>query len=83
MIPELGNFALALACCLALAQAIMGIWGAHRRNTQLMGAVPGLAIGQLLALCGGGGGAGVERGARRFFGREHCAEQFGLETSAL
>ena len=50
MIPELGNFALALACCLALAQAIMGIWGAHRRNTQLMGAVPGLAIGQLLAL---------------------------------
>jgi cytochrome c-type biogenesis protein CcmF len=50
MIPELGNFALALACCLALAQAVMGIWGAHRRSVQLMAAVPGLAIGQFLAL---------------------------------
>ncbi len=50
MIPEIGNFALALACCLALAQAVMGLWGAHRRNTQLMAAVPGLAVGQFLAL---------------------------------
>jgi cytochrome c-type biogenesis protein CcmF len=50
MIPELGNFALALACVLSLAQAVMGIWGAHRRNARLMAAVPGLAIGQFLAL---------------------------------
>jgi len=50
MIPELGNFALALACALALAQAIIGIWGAHRRDIRLMAATPGLAIGQLLAL---------------------------------
>ncbi len=50
MIPELGNFALALSCCLALAQAVMGLWGAHRRNSRLMAAVPGLAIGQFIAL---------------------------------
>jgi cytochrome c-type biogenesis protein CcmF len=50
MIPELGNFALALACCLALAQAVMGIWGAHRRSPRLIAAVPGLAVGQFLAL---------------------------------
>ena len=50
MIPELGHFALALACCLAFAQAIVGIYGAHRRDTRLMAAAPGLAIGQLLAL---------------------------------
>jgi cytochrome c-type biogenesis protein CcmF len=48
--PELGNFALALACCLALAQAAMGIWGAHMRNGKMMAATPGLAIGQFLAL---------------------------------
>jgi cytochrome c-type biogenesis protein CcmF len=50
MIPELGHFALALACCLALAQAFMGIWGAHKRDGRLMAATPGLAIGQFLAL---------------------------------
>jgi cytochrome c-type biogenesis protein CcmF len=50
MIPELGNFALALAVCLALAQAVIGIWGAHRRDLRMMAAAPGLAIGQLLAL---------------------------------
>jgi cytochrome c-type biogenesis protein CcmF len=50
MIPELGNFALALACCLAFAQAGIGIYGAHRRDMRLMAATPGLAIGQFLAL---------------------------------
>ncbi len=52
MIPELGHFALALACALAFAQAIVGIWGAHRRDMRLMSATPGLAVGQFLALAG-------------------------------
>ncbi len=50
MIPELGHFALALACALALAQAVLPIYGAHTRNPQLIAAAPGLAFGQLLAL---------------------------------
>jgi cytochrome c-type biogenesis protein CcmF len=50
MIPELGHFALALACALAFAQAILPIWGAHRRDARLIAAAPGLAGGQLLAL---------------------------------
>ena len=50
MIPELGHFALALACALALAQAVLPIYGAHTRNPQLITAAPGLAFGQLLAL---------------------------------
>ena len=52
MIPELGHFALALAYALAFAQAIVGIWGAHRRDMRLMSATPGLAVGQFLALAG-------------------------------
>jgi cytochrome c-type biogenesis protein CcmF len=55
MIPELGNFALALACALAFAQAVIGIWGAYRRDIRLMAATPGLAIGQLLALAASAG----------------------------
>ncbi len=54
MIPELGHFALALACALAFAQCAVGIWGAHRRDMRLMAATPGLAIGQFLALAGAG-----------------------------
>ncbi len=50
MIPELGHFALALACALAFAQAILPIWGAQRRDARLVAAAPGLACGQLLAL---------------------------------
>ena len=50
MIPELGHFALAMACALAFAQMILPIWGAHRRDARLIAAAPGLAIGQLLAL---------------------------------
>jgi cytochrome c-type biogenesis protein CcmF len=55
MIPELGNFALALACALAFAQAVIGIWGAYRRDVRLMAATPGLAIGQLIALAASAG----------------------------
>ena len=51
MIPELGNFALALACAIAFAQAALPLWGAHRRDARLMAAAPALAVGQLLALC--------------------------------
>ncbi len=50
MIPELGHFALAMACALAFAQAIIGLWGGHRRDMRLMSAAPGLAVGQLVAL---------------------------------
>ncbi len=55
MIPELGHFALALACVLAFAQAFVGIWGAHRRDARLIAATPGLAVGQLLALAAAAG----------------------------
>src|SRR5436305_282550 len=50
MIPELGHFALALAVALATAQAVLPLWGAHRRDARLMAAAPALAIGQLIAL---------------------------------
>jgi cytochrome c-type biogenesis protein CcmF len=50
LIPELGHFALALACVLAAAQATLPIWGAHRRDPRLMATAPALAIGQLIAL---------------------------------
>lgn len=50
MIPELGHFALALACAIAFAQAVLPIWGAHRADARLMAAAPALALGQLLAL---------------------------------
>ncbi len=48
--PELGHFALALACCLALAQTVLPLVGAHRREIRLMAAAPALALGQLAAL---------------------------------
>ena len=50
MIPELGHFALALACAIAFAQAVLPIWGAHRRDARMIAAAPGIAAGQLLAL---------------------------------
>ena len=50
MSPELGHFALALACCLAAAQAILPIIGASRRDIRLMATAPALALGQLAAL---------------------------------
>ena len=50
MIPELGHFALALACALAFAQAALPLWGAHRGDARLIASAPALALGQLLAL---------------------------------
>ena len=50
MIPETGHFALALACMLAAAQAVVPLAGAWRRDARLMAAAPALAIGQLIAL---------------------------------
>ncbi|MBS0562890.1 MAG: heme lyase CcmF/NrfE family subunit, partial [Proteobacteria bacterium] len=50
MIPELGHFALALAVALSAAQAVLPLWGAHRRDLRLMAAAPALAIGQFIAL---------------------------------
>ncbi len=50
MIPELGNFALALACCLAAVQAVLPLIGAQGRDTRLMATAPGLAFGQLIAV---------------------------------
>jgi cytochrome c-type biogenesis protein CcmF len=50
MIPELGHFALALAVAIGFAQAILPIWGAWRRDAQLIGAAPAIAISQFIAL---------------------------------
>jgi cytochrome c-type biogenesis protein CcmF len=50
MIPEIGHFALALATMLAFAQAVIPLWGAHRRDSRMVGAASGLAFGQLIAL---------------------------------
>ncbi|MBR0674300.1 heme lyase CcmF/NrfE family subunit [Neoroseomonas soli] len=50
MIPELGHFALALACVLALAQAVLPIVGAARRDPRWMGTAAPLAFGQLIAV---------------------------------
>ena len=50
MIPELGHYGLALAVVLAAAQAVLPLWGASTHDRRLMGAAPGLAIGQLMAL---------------------------------
>jgi cytochrome c-type biogenesis protein CcmF len=50
MIPELGHYALALACVLALVQAVVPVWGAHVGAARAMGAAPALAVGQLIAV---------------------------------
>ena len=55
MIPELGHFALALACVLALAQAVIPIWGAQTGQARLIGVAPALAYGQFLAVAAGFG----------------------------
>ena len=39
MIPELGQFALVLALLLAAAQAVFGLWGAHRGDLRWMAVV--------------------------------------------
>jgi cytochrome c-type biogenesis protein CcmF len=50
MIPELGHFALALAVAIGLAQAILPLWGAWRRDQKLIQAAPAIALGQFIAL---------------------------------
>ena len=50
MIPELGHFALALACAIALAQGVLPLYGAERRDARLIALAPPLAAGQLLAV---------------------------------
>ncbi|GAB0115093.1 heme lyase CcmF/NrfE family subunit [Acidisoma sp. C75] len=50
MIPELGHFALALACVLALTQGLLALWGAERGDARLIAAAPGLALSQALAV---------------------------------
>ena len=50
MIAELGHYALALACTLAIAQGVLPLWGAHARDARLIAAAPALAVGQLIAL---------------------------------
>jgi cytochrome c-type biogenesis protein CcmF len=49
-LDELGHFALALACALAAAQAVLPLWGAQVRDARLMATAPALALGQLIAL---------------------------------
>ncbi len=50
MNPEIGHFALALACAFAFAQGIFPLIGAQRRDLRLMQAAPALALGQLAGL---------------------------------
>ena len=50
MIPELGHFALALACILAIAQSVLPIVGAARRDGRWMGTAGPLAVGQLMTV---------------------------------
>ncbi len=82
MSPELGHFALALACALAFAQAILPLWGAYQRDARLIAAAPGLACGQLLAL---GTAAAAWCGPRvgRFLRAERRREQQQPEAAAL
>ncbi len=48
--PEIGHFALALAVAFALAQAVLPLYGAWRRDARLIQSAPPLALGQLIAL---------------------------------
>ncbi|MBS1236199.1 MAG: cytochrome biosis protein [Proteobacteria bacterium] len=50
MIPELGHFALILALCLALAQGILPLIGAHRGNLAWMALARPAATGQFVFL---------------------------------
>jgi len=50
MWPELGNFALVLAFCLAITQAIVPLFGAQTGHDRLMRAGRSLAVGQLVFL---------------------------------
>ena len=48
MLPELGNFALILAALLALAQCVLPVLGAHRRDTALMAVARSAVVGQFV-----------------------------------
>jgi cytochrome c-type biogenesis protein CcmF len=50
VIAELGHFALALALVLAVAQSVVPLLGAERRDARLMAAAGPLATGQTLAI---------------------------------
>ena len=50
MIGELGHFALALGCILALAQAFFPLVGAHRADARWMALASPLAGAQLIAI---------------------------------
>ena len=44
MIPELGHIALIIAFCLAIALAVIPMWGAARRDVSAMNVAPPLAV---------------------------------------
>ncbi|MGS2724509.1 heme lyase CcmF/NrfE family subunit [Porticoccus sp. GXU_MW_L64] len=48
MIPELGQFSLILALCLALILAVLPMWGAAVGNQRWMGMARSLAVGQFV-----------------------------------
>jgi cytochrome c-type biogenesis protein CcmF len=48
MLPELGQFALVLALLLSAAQAVFGLWGAHRVDARLMAVVRPAVAGQFV-----------------------------------
>src|SRR5690554_6278991 len=50
MVAELGNFALILALCLALAQSVLPLWGAQLGDDRLMRSGRFLAAGQFVFL---------------------------------
>lgn len=50
MIPELGHYALALACVVAAAQGLFGLWGPHRGDVRLIAATPALGLAQAIAV---------------------------------
>ena len=74
MIPELGHFALALAVAIAGAQAVLPLFGAHRRDARLMagragaGDRPAHRAGDRLWL------PDLERGGRRLLGAQRRGE---------
>lgn len=48
MIPEFGHFALIIGFCIALALAVIPMWGAWRRNVVAMDMASGLSLGLLV-----------------------------------
>src|SRR5215218_7937569 len=50
MIVELGHYALVLAFGLALVQAVLPLWGAHRRDPTLTGVAVPASLMQLAAV---------------------------------